>query len=419
MTSLFFKRKPVTVVDSIMGSGKTSWAIQHMNDNLDKKKFMFVTPYLKESQRIIHSTYGAFKEPEVKGGKMNNLKKLIAAGNNVVCTHELLKNCDKELIELIKSANYTLILDEVMDVINEMDQSKDDIEMLFNLNKDTGLPTITVNTLGKVTWNYESYVNGKYENIRNAARSGNLMSYNNEKLYWVFPVDIFEAFKEVYILTYMFQGQSQCYYYEMFNINFIYKSVKKINDSYQLTDYVDHRQEDRSHFKKNINIYNNFSPRQNDLNEIGEKFNALSKSNFKEESKNKSYIKTIKNNCVNYQRHKTKVTTDKVIWTTYKDFKKILCPRGFAKRFVAMNARATNDYADANTCIYLVNRYMHPYEKHFFTSRGIKVDAELFALSELLQWLFRSAIRNGEEINVYIPSKRMRTLLERYLNNEI
>ncbi|CAG9612806.1 hypothetical protein BACCIP111899_01984 [Bacillus rhizoplanae] len=62
---------------------------------------------------------------------------------------------------------------------------------------------------------------------------------------------------------------------------------------------------------------------------------------------------------------------------------------------------------------------MNPMIKRFFHSHDIKVNEDLFALSELLQWLFRSAIRNDEPIDVYIPSERMRTLLEMYLNNEI
>ena len=35
----------IKVVDSIMGSGKTSWAIDRMNYN-DNKKYVYITPYL-------------------------------------------------------------------------------------------------------------------------------------------------------------------------------------------------------------------------------------------------------------------------------------------------------------------------------------------------------------------------------------
>jgi hypothetical protein len=57
--------------------------------------------------------------------------------------------------------------------------------------------------------------------------------------------------------------------------------------------------------------------------------------------------------------------------------------------------------------------------KNFFSKHEVEVNVELFALSELLQWLFRSRIRTDQPIQVYIPSIRMRTLLEQYLNNEI
>ena len=35
-----------------------------------------------------------------------------------------------------------------------------------------------------------------------------------------------------------------------------------------------------------------------------------------------------------------------------------------------------------------------------------------------VQFIFRSAIRNGEPINLYIPSVRMRTYLKKWLDNE-
>ena len=42
----------------------------------------------------------------------------------------------------------------------------------------------------------------------------------------------------------------------------------------------------------------------------------------------------------------------------------------------------------------------------------------MFALSEMLQWIWRSRIRQGESINIYVPSKRMRNLLLDWLNGK-
>ena len=41
---------------------------------------------------------------------------------------------------------------------------------------------------------------------------------------------------------------------------------------------------------------------------------------------------------------------------------------------------------------------------------GQPIDQDTFALAEILQWIWRSAIRNGEPINLCILSPRMREL---------
>ena len=51
--------------------------------------------------------------------------------------------------------------------------------------------------------------------------------------------------------------------------------------------------------------------------------------------------------------------------------------------------------------------------------KGVSVEEEKYALSEMIQWIFRSAIRNGESIQIYIPSQRMRQLLIDWLNGDI
>ena len=413
-------KKNVTVIDSIMGSGKTSWSIQFINESPINHKFLFLTPYLTEVERIIESTNKDFVEPSEKGGKMNNLKKLIANGENIACTHSLLERCDSELIQLLEAENYTLILDEAINVINDVKKTKDDIQILLNSFDEEGNPAISVNQKGKVTWNKQLYENGGYEVIRNLANSGNLVLFEESKMYWLFPMDFFKAFDEVYILTYMFEGQIQCYYYQLFDIKFYYRSVGfDTQQGYFLTDYISYKNEERKHLKELITIHYSTPKDKNDLNKIGEKHNAFSKSHLEEHLKNRVYKEMIKNHGNNFYRHKMDSPTKKVIWTTFKDYSKALCPRGLKYRYVSLNARATNEYAEAKTCIYLANRYMNPLIKRFFTERGIKVNDELFALSEMLQWLFRSAIRNGEAINVYMPSSRMRSLLERYLDNEI
>ena len=90
-----------------------------------------------------------------------------------------------------------------------------------------------------------------------------------------------------------------------------------------------------------------------------------------------------------------------------------------AHGFLACNARATNKYAECYNLAYCVNIYLHPAISQFFYQKGIKVDEDLYGLSEMIQWIWRSRIRNGEKINIYIPSIRMRTLLKSWLDTSL
>jgi hypothetical protein len=61
---------------------------------------------------------------------------------------------------------------------------------------------------------------------------------------------------------------------------------------------------------------------------------------------------------------------------------------------------------------------MQPWAKNYLLKIGANdINQDMYALSVLIQWLFRSAVRKGEEVWIYIPSKRMRSLLERWLIN--
>ena len=92
--------------------------------------------------------------------------------------------------------------------------------------------------------------------------------------------------------------------------------------------------------------------------------------------------------------------------------------------FLSSNAKATNDYKDRSVLAYCVNMFLNPYIKKYFVKKNtkdgtqIEVNEELFALSCMLQWIYRSQIRDGKSITVYIPSKRMCDLLRRWLNLE-
>ena len=113
------------------------------------------------------------------------------------------------------------------------------------------------------------------------------------------------------------------------------------------------------------------------------------------------------------------VKNNNILWTTFKSEKKKLSGKGYTKAFIPCNERATNDYKDKTCLAYCCNRYISPDYVNYLIERGAKINEDLYALSEMLQWVWRSAIREGNPIDIYIPSARMRNLLLKWLNNEI
>lgn len=108
------------------------------------------------------------------------------------------------------------------------------------------------------------------------------------------------------------------------------------------------------------------------------------------------------------------------MFTTFKPYRKYVSSNGYSKGFVSCNAKGTNDYRGKKSLAYLINLYPHPDLIHFFESHGVQINQDLYAISELLQWIWRSTIRDGNPINLYVPSMRMRELLGKWaLGKEI
>lgn len=65
----------ITVVDARMGRGKSSAAIQYMNEHKTEKRFMYITPYLTEVERICECC--DFDQPDSDPSTFLVVKKLL------------------------------------------------------------------------------------------------------------------------------------------------------------------------------------------------------------------------------------------------------------------------------------------------------------------------------------------------------
>lgn len=384
----------INVIDSICGSYKTTAAINMINSTSDiDTKYLYITPFLTEVQRIkTECSLKHFYEPITRGTKLKSIKDLLKNKRNIVSTHALFHKFDQESIELSYLNNYTLILDEVADVIQPLKISKDDLHVILDKYG-------YVDNNGTLIWTAIDY-EGRFEDYKILCELGCVAIYADTVFLWLFPVSVFRAFKSIYILTYMFEAQIQCYYYKYYNIKYKYLYVK--DNSYFTEEY---QKIDISDYKKLINIYDNEK-----FNDIGKFDYTLSFTWYQNKSKDNYFFNELKKKTSSYFRYMNSNSCDNM-WTCFKDYKNYITGNGYSKGFVSINARATNDYRNKKTLVYLCNSYLNPFIKNFFISKNIEINEELLALSDLIQWVFRSQLRDKKSINIYIPSKRMRELL--------
>jgi hypothetical protein len=408
----------INVIDAPCGYGKTSWAIQYMNTvPLDQYRFIYVTPFLLEVSRVKELvTSRNFYEPHNVDGetKLDDLHRLLGEGRDICTTHNLFMKADEKTKELLRINNYILILDEVINVIKQVELKKDDLELL----KKAGAISIDTreNNIDYILWHEHISHESRFNDIKRMALSNTLLHYKNSALIWCFPVEYFKVFKEVYVLTYLFKGQLQRYYYDLYQVKYKYLSVTKMEENYSLIPYDQRVKLNKKLLSEIITIY------EGDLNKAGDKSNTMSYSWFGN-SANKEHITTLKRHAYNFLTNKCKANNDNALWTTFKGgkkgkFKKLVAPKGYADSFIPVTSRATNVYKEKYNLAYLANRFIRPIEAGFFAQNGITVDTDTWALAELIQWIWRSRIREGKPINIYIPSSRMRGLLKRYLSSE-
>lgn len=417
-----------------MGSGKTSAMINKVNADIENN-YIYVTPYLKEIERFIEKTEHRFKQPfNIEGnGKLDYLHKLLAAGKDIATTHALFLMATAETVQLIHEGGYTLILDEAIDIFKEYNEvvkaldnkivNKGDVRWL----QQEGYITVSLDDYS-VHWSGSATDDFHYSEIERLAKNGNLRCID-DVLYWEYPTEIFHAFKDIYILTYLFQSTMLSSYMVIYGFQYSKMSAERGEDgNYRLCQYNDSI-EGRRAKAPFINIYDG------ELNRLGHKHNSFSVNWLK--GRNAEQVREIKNAMRSY-KGQTDAKTSSVMWTTTKKddfYRKLEKIKGFKyvrqlsaddqklpeqekkklQCFVACTARATNDFSDRTTLLYLINRYLPPETEKYFSRRGSPVNEEAFATSEMIQWIWRSAIRNDQKINLYIPSSRMRKLLTSWL----
>ncbi len=429
----------VKVIDALMGTGKTQRMIHDMAALPEDVCIVYITPLLSETHRIagtefsikdekkkpLKNEFGCyiydeshplyqkrFRHPESQqgDGKIGGLKYLIENNHNIVATHALFKMLTLEIVELLSSKNYYLFMDEVLDVWSVIED--DDLDLKNNeLSRLIENEHVVLCNDGyTLKFNHEKFgnvSNTAYEKIAGLCDLEQLLMINKSAV-WQMPPLALKAFKHIIVGTYLYEGSLLSAYLKYFGFEVeVEKFGKKPSEIKHLISVV----------------YNPDGRGKDSLNDIGEERNSLSYTKITKDSdlqvelgkKLSNYYKGSSKSLANINKAKQQ---DR-LWTAPKKVYKKIGGNAFKASWLASTVKATNDYSDRWALAYLIEKNMKPAMAILLGKIKAHVDEDIYALSELVQWVWRSRIRKEQSIYIYIPSRRMRDLFEKWLDDGV
>ena len=410
--------KFINIIDSPMSSGKTNAIIRKINSEPDKK-ILVITPYRKEIKRICQETRCV--EPQgnedLSGTtKIKSIGELFCRGLSICCTHQLFKSFNQDTMDMcIFFGKYTLIVDEELTYLIEdktgskrkIDHAKGIIAQFsrddFSLMIQSGYVQYDEET-GQITRNNDSSYTGIFKFIDPLFRNYDLFSINKKAIIGVFRSTIWSCFESIWLCTYMFDSSITASYFRMNGYSFIYWHI--------VNNVLIKGKPSNFQYPPNLDLLHICENEK--YNAVGIANNALSKSWFEKNCKDKAVMKLLKNSTRNFLRS-ANASAKNTIWTTFSEYEKIARPPNYKTSFIACNLKATNEYIGCFAIAYLCNRYSNPNIVNFLSKKGLDFEQRKYALSELVQFIWRSAIRIGRPVEVFIPSSRMRNILKEWI----
>lgn len=432
----------IEVIDELMGNGKTTTVLRCIeNDYITNgRKWLYCTEYLNELHTRTEENpdaAGLWCFPTNDAGtKLSSFLSLVNERKGLIgITHNLLKllatQPDAQAFMLWRG--YSLYIDETISLIDVCKVKQGDFMMWLN----NGLIAIDSAQNGKVIrTDKEANTAGlasTFDWFEKECRSGCIhASIRQSEKGTLFvpvtdhvPAGMLRKFDRVILTTYLFEGSAMHSYFKLNNITPI---------------------------KSDIGVQNRVTMQQvRELLRIDDKYNrhfeghSLSASWYKEAlaGKHPKVIdllnRTIRNAA---EKHGCDKNHSLLGYTHPTD----LLPnggkqKGFVKPerykpqvfikgsdgkptkavdrsrscFIPCNARASNEYAHKKVMIHAFNRYPNQAVKSYLEDVGFPIDQDRFALSEMVQWIWRSCIRKGEELTVIVLSERMNKLLKEWL----
>lgn len=411
------------IIDRACGTGKTTEMLASLQSD---RKYLLVTPSLTEIDRFVRDAPDGVEivtPIEGKGPKLLQLQELLKEGKSVAITHTLFF-MTLQLADLM--VDYEIIVDEAPNPVTSVNTIDADAfhEALVGGEYATVCPqTRQVQpTMKWIKWQRDkldgngepTYSNGLHPDIYKPAIQGQLHVDESGIFAVATPNQVLLAGRSLTVMTFLSEGT-----YIRAYLNLLAKSQPKAAFTVIEETPADWLRQAR----ELVTVEDLALPAR--LNLSYSKQTRRSK-----ETTCKSIGGALKN--LLYRRWKG-VERPNIILTCARDkwfedrkgryagewakYSRMF-GRDYGKdgvQWLPNKTRGTNDYKHASHAIYLYSMSPNPMVQNFLGVSGQSF-ADKYALAEMVQWIWRTRVRDGLPITVAIPDDRMRAIFEGWLN---
>jgi len=440
--------KQIEVLESLMGNGKTYATLRYIEKQVlddPKSHWIYCTEYLDEIQVRTTDEKSLCRElwrTPLDTDKTEKLIELLLEPKVklIAITHALLLIASRNsyINSLFKAKGYNLFLDETIELITPYNKVKYGDFLIWHSEKWFSM----VDPLGKVVWTYDDKTsNGlstSFDQLALDSKKGTVHAHINGASVSLVHIEdevIFGQFNRVILATYQLE-------YSLFDAYLRIKDIKKIKSDIvcdknntkdiirgNITQYTKHN--DKFKNKKLSSTWWNETGRGSatveDITLVSNTIRNIGNANGCKGSPHllgftvpaERVTKSNKTRTVHPKGYPSEVCFMVKSSETDSDGTAKLV-RGSTKdkatsTYIPCNARASEDYKQKIVMVHAYNRFPLVSITDYLTAKNIPYSHEVFALNELLQWLWRSAIRDNKPITVAILSDRMRNLFDEWL----
>jgi hypothetical protein len=238
------------------------------------------------------------------------------------------------------------------------------------------------------------------------AETGCLYLQEGKMFIWALPQSILTGGRSVTVMTYKPEGSMLLAY------------LRKLGLPFEVTNDNQLEEDFRAKAAELITIEDIGALSKNNFSYTGQVAGMSSSSYYSKVSRSLKNLKERK--LIGVDIYDILITCKKDAWLKASNDNQPK-PGVFAKNsrlkdanWIANTTRGTNDYMHCSHLIYLYDQNINPILARWLgnSSQDFK---DSYALTELIQWVWRSRVRRGEPITLYLPSPRMRRLFEEWL----